>query len=186
MSPEYDGRAVDWGKTSADYSTWRPNYPDRFFRVLKSLGVGIPGQCILDLGTGVGSMALQFADAGATVTALDISPRQIEEARRQAAARGLHADFIIASAESSGQFDASFDVITASQSWLYFDSKRMIPEVKRLLAPAGVLMTSHMYWLPRRDAIARASERLVLQYNPRWTHANVGGEVSIVPSWAEG
>jgi hypothetical protein len=70
----HDGdNVIDWGRTSADYSTWRPNYPDRFFDLLETLGVGLPGQRILDLGTGVGFLALRFAQAGALSTAL-ISP----------------------------------------------------------------------------------------------------------------
>src|SRR5947207_10798431 len=49
---------IDWGRTSADYSRWRPNYPDRFFDALMCFGVGLQGQRILDLGTGVGFLAL--------------------------------------------------------------------------------------------------------------------------------
>jgi len=45
------GNPIDCGKTSKDYSAWRPNYPDRFFDVLAAFGVGLTGQRILDLGT---------------------------------------------------------------------------------------------------------------------------------------
>src|ERR1700730_15595793 len=97
-----DGNPFDWGKTSADYSAWRPNYPDRYFQLLKTLGVGLPGPRILDLGTGVGFLALRFAQAGTVVTGVDIAPEQIEEARRRCAALGLTAEFRTVPAEEAG------------------------------------------------------------------------------------
>jgi SAM-dependent methyltransferase len=181
-----DGNPFDWGKTSADYSAFRPNYPSRFFDLLKALHIGLPGQDILDLGTGVGFLALRFAQAGATVTGIDIAPEQIDEARRQAQVLGLTADFQVLPAEATEFPSASFDCITASQSWLYFDKERAIPEVKRLLRPDGLFLTSHFVWLPRQDALARASEKLVLEHNPKWSHADFSGETPLIPEWSVG
>jgi SAM-dependent methyltransferase len=179
-----DGNTFDWGKTSADYSTWRPNYPECFYEGLKTFGVGLSSQRILDLGTGVGFLALRFAQAGAIVTGIDIAPEQIDEARQRCRSLGLTAEFQIVPAEDTGLVSSSFDVITASQSWHYFDKERAIPEVKRLLRPGGLFVTSHLVWLPRQDAIAKASEQLVLQHNPKWSHADHSGDVTLIPTWS--
>jgi SAM-dependent methyltransferase len=178
------GNRVDWGKTSGDYAAWRPNYPDRFFDALKIYGVGTPNQHILDLGTGVGFLAVRFAGQGCRVTGVDISPEQIAEARRRAEFNGVTAAFLVAPAENTGLPDASFDVITASQAWLYFDKERTIREVKRLLKPNGLLVTTHCSWLPREDPIARASEALVLHHNPTWTGGDWSGEIALIPKWS--
>ena len=177
---------IDWGKTSIDYSKWRPNYPDRFFEALRLFSVGHRGQRILDLGTGVGFLALRFAQSGAEVTGIDISPEQIEEAIRRAQSLSVSAEFRVARAEKTGLPSNSYDVITASQSWLYFDKSQAIPEVHRLLKPDGVLVTSRFGWLPRLDPIANASEQLVLQHNPKWSAAGLSGEVPFRPQWTEG
>jgi SAM-dependent methyltransferase len=178
------GNAIAWGKTSADYSTWRPNYPRRFFDLLASFGVGLPGQRILDLGTGVGFLAERFGEAGADVTGVDIDPGQIDEARRRSTALPS-VEFIVAAAEDTGLPSESFDVVTASQAWLYFDKARTIPEVRRLLRRDGLLVTCHFSWLPRLDPIARASEALVLRHNANWTGADWSGDVRLIPEWAE-
>jgi SAM-dependent methyltransferase len=180
------GNTIDWSRVGRDYSLYRSNYPDRFFDVLRSLGVGLHGQRILDLGTGVGFLALRFAHQGARVIGIDIAEGQIEEARRRADAAGVSVAFLIGQAEHTGLPSEAFDAITASQAWLYFDAPRAIAEVKRLLKPDGVLATSHLCWLPRQDRIARATEELVLRYNPRWTGADWAGEVPLMPTWAEG
>ena len=184
---ERDGpRTIDWGGTSRDYADWRPDYPPEFYERLAALGVGRPGQWIVDLGTGVGFLARNFAARGARVVGIDVSPEQIAEARRQAADRGLDVEYRVAPAEETGLPAGCWDAVTASQCWLYFDGPRAIAEAKRLLAPGGLLVTSHFCWLPRRDPIAAASEALVLKHNPHWTAAGWAGAVPPIPGWAEG
>ncbi len=162
------GRAIDWGKTSSDYGQHRPGPPPSFYARLQALGVGLPGQRILDLGTGTGLLAREFARQGASVSGTDIASGQIEEAARLAHEQNLSCDFHVASSEAQPFPDATFDCITAMQCWLYFDQEKTVAEVKRLLKPGGVLVISHFSWLPRLDPIARASEQLVLKFNPQW------------------
>ncbi len=181
-----EGREIDWGRTSGDYARFRPGYPPSFFDRLAALGVGVSGQRILDLGTGTGVLAREFARRGSIVTGVDVSAEQVGAARALAAHEGLDLRLLAAPAEETGLPSASFDVLSASQCWLYFDRTRMIPEVRRLLAPGGVLVTCHLCWLPGVDAIAAASEALVLRFNPAWSGAGYEGKIPPLPPWAEG
>jgi SAM-dependent methyltransferase len=153
---------------------------------LAALGVGLQGQRILDLGTGTGVLARRFAQAGCSVSASDISAGQVQAARELAVADGLSIDFRVAPAESPQFPAASFDAVTASQCWLYFDHNAVLRELRRLLRVDGVLVTSHFSWLPRLDPIARASEALVLRFNPQWQGADWPGEIPALPTWAQG
>jgi hypothetical protein len=45
-------------------------------------------------------------------------------------------------------------------------------------------MVSHFSWLPRVDPIARASEELVLRYNPDWSGADWDGRIPARPGWS--
>ncbi len=177
------GRSIDWGRTSSDYAEFRPGPPTSFYERLRELGVGIAGQRILDLGTGTGVLAREFASAGCRAVGVDISAEQIEAARALAQGERLAAEFRVAPAEDTGLPAASFDVVTANQCWLYFDRDRAVAEVKRLLAPKGVLVVSHFTYLPRLDPIARRTEELVLRFNPQWTAADWSGDVPAIPRW---
>lgn len=180
------GRTIDWSKTSDDYLRHRPGPPQRFYDTLAAWGIGLPGQRVLDLGTGTGLLARRFAAQGARAAGADIAAGQIEAARAAASDAGLDIDLRVAPAEKLPFADASFDVVTAMQCWLYFDPELASREVRRVLAPGGVLVTSHFTWMPRRDAIARASEALVLEHNADWGGADWPGEVPAVPKWSEG
>ena len=185
-SPIDEGRRIDWGKTSTDYSVFRPGPPESFYRKLLALDVGLEGQRILDLGTGTGVLARQFAQQGAVVAGIDISGEQIEAAKSLAEAERVEVDFRVAPAEEPPFPARSFDVVTASQCWLYFDKARAIPQVKRLLDEAGLLVVASFSWLPRLDSVAAASEKLVLKYNPQWSAADYVGDHQPLPRWAEG
>ena len=186
IPPVDPGRTIDWGKTSADYGQYRPGYPASFWRRLDALGVGLAGQRVVDLGTGTGVVAREFARRGCGVVGVDVSAGQVDEAHRLAEGEGLRAEWVVAPAEETGLAAGSWDLVSASQCWLYFDKARAIREVKRLLAPGGRLLTCHLCWLPRVDAIARETEALVLRYNPSWTAADWAGVVPACPKWAEG
>ncbi|MFQ5607031.1 MAG: class I SAM-dependent methyltransferase [Candidatus Zixiibacteriota bacterium] len=177
-------REVDWSKTSEDYALHRPGYPASSYERLRALGVGVETQRVLDLGAGTGTLAREFAKNGCQVTGVDIAEGQIAKARELAARDGLNVDFRVAPAEQTGLPDNSFDIISAGQCWLYFDNKRVIPEILRLLAPAGKLLTCHLCWLPRLDEIARRSEELVLRHNPEWSGSDWDGGVPAMPAWA--
>ncbi|HEY3394099.1 MAG TPA: methyltransferase domain-containing protein [Lacipirellulaceae bacterium] len=216
--PAQDGdRIIDWGKTSSDYSIYRPGPPPGFYARLAALGVGLPGQRILDLGTGTGIIARQFAQQGARVSGIDISEAQIAAARELAAqenVRQLHevapnpaalpsdsalfttllkkcdssagsAEFLVARGECLPWQGPTFDLAIANQSWLYFDKAKTIRELRRVLKPGGWLVTSHFSWMPRLDEVARASEALVLEFNPKWSAADWSGHIPACPEWAE-
>jgi SAM-dependent methyltransferase len=172
------GRRIEWGRTAEDYAEHRPNYPAAFYQRLIDRGIGLPGQRMLDLGTGVGFLAQQFAQQGAEVTGIDVDAGQLKVARQRARNAGLAIDYRAAAAEKTGLPGASFDVVTASQCWRYFDHEQASREVTRLLRAAGQLVTCHFCWLPDEDEIARRSEELVLKYNPQWTGGGFSGEVS--------
>ncbi len=171
------GRSIDWSKTSVDYGAHRPGPPPSFYERLRVLGVGLSRQTILDLGTGTGLLARQFARQGCIAFGTDVADNQIVEAKHLAERDGLAVDFQVASSERQPYPDHSFDCVTAMQCWLYFSREATIAEVKRLLKPNGILMTSHFSWLQSKSEIARASEALVLKFNPSWGGANYSGVV---------
>ena len=80
LTSEQDER-IDWGKTSADYAKHRPGPPPSFYRRLKALNIGLPGQRVMDLGTGTGVIARHMAKQGCHVMASDISAEQVHMAR---------------------------------------------------------------------------------------------------------
>ncbi len=179
------GRTADWGKTSEDYARYRPGPPLSLYEKLQALGVGLKEQKILDLATGTGLLARQFAKQGATVCAIDISAEQIKMAQLLAEKEGLKIDFKVAPAENIPYPDNSFDIMTANQCWLYFDKPKTIAEARRLLVQNGLLITSHFSWMPRLDAVAKQSEELILKYNPQWNGNDDSGEYPSVPEWSK-
>ena len=71
------GRPIDWGRTSRDYAAYRPGPPASYFERLRVLGVGAPGQHVLDLATGTGLVARGFASRGCRVAGVDLARSDI-------------------------------------------------------------------------------------------------------------
>jgi SAM-dependent methyltransferase len=102
-----------------------------------------PGQHVLDLGTGTGSVALRAAEAVAAngrVTALDISPDMLAIARRRAASEA-NITFVEGRAEAIPAEAESFDAVLASLSLMYvIDREAAAREIARVLRPGGHLV----------------------------------------------
>lgn len=165
------GKAFDWGRTSEEYAKYRDIYPKEFYQKIIDRGLCIKGQKVLDLGTGTGVLPRNMYQFGADWTGIDISPEQIEQAKRLSEAEKMEIDYLAVPTENIDFPMESFDVITACQCFWYFNHERVMPKLAELLKPNGKLLILYMAWLPFDDAIAGKSEKLVLKYSPNWSGA---------------
>lgn len=110
---------------------------------------------------------------GAKFTGIDISENQIEQASILAKDSNMDIDFLCSSAEDIFFDKNIFDAVTACQCFAYFNHETLAPIISRILKPKGIFAVFYMEWLPFEDKIAKASEDLVLKYNPKWSG---GGE----------
>ena len=165
------GKAFDWGRTSAEYAKYRDIYPKEFYQKIIDRDLCTKGQKVLDLGTGTGVLPRNMYQYGATWTGTDISPEQIEQAKRLSEAEGLNIDFIAIPTEDIDFPKESFDVITACQCFWYFDHERVMPKLAELLKQEGKLLILYMAWLPEEDDLSGKSEKIILKYSPSWSGA---------------
>jgi ubiquinone/menaquinone biosynthesis C-methylase UbiE len=181
---------LNWSATSRDYLRYRPGYPKQFFILLRQMGIGLAGQDILDLGSGTGALAIPFARQGARVTAVDPAEGQLQAGKEIARRFGVTTKikFKVAHAESTGLPDHSFDAITASMCWSYFDIERMKLEVPRLLRPGGLLLVSTLIWDRHEEGIVGHSHELIAKYNrelrDRHAERRRDADAEVVPKWS--
>jgi SAM-dependent methyltransferase len=93
---------------------------------------------VLEIGCGSGVHTRLLADAGATVTAVDLTPTAVAMTRRRLELAGLEGTVLEADAEALPFGDASFDFVW---SWGVIHHSehtgRVISEVARVLRPGG-------------------------------------------------
>ncbi len=113
------------------------------------------GSRILDFGPGDGWPALPLAAALplAQVTGVDPAPLRVAVCVANARRLGLdNARFVVGDGAALPFPDASFDLVTASQSLEEArDPSKVLAEIARVLRPGGVLRASYQVWaLPAR------------------------------------
>jgi 2-polyprenyl-3-methyl-5-hydroxy-6-metoxy-1,4-benzoquinol methylase len=96
------------------------------------------GKKVLEVGCGVGIDLLQFARAGAEVTARDLTENAVRLARANLAREGYSGDIQVGNAEALDFAEGSFDVVY-SHGVLHHttDTVKAIGEVHRVLRPGG-------------------------------------------------
>ena len=175
------GKGFDWGKASKDYAKYRDIYPDEFYEKIFGCGLCVKGQKVLDLGTGTGVLPRNMYRCGAQFTGADISENQVAEARRLSRELGMDIDYIVSSAEDLNFPDNSFDAVTASQCYMYFNMDIVLPKLHRILKENGHFCILFTAWLPDENDIAKKTEELVLKYNPFWTGGSMKRSPIIMP-----
>ncbi|MBT4476745.1 MAG: class I SAM-dependent methyltransferase [Actinobacteria bacterium] len=157
-----------FGQAAEDYVKHRQGFPPETLRALAKSGVGLPGQRVLDVGCGTGTLARQFAAQGCVVTGLDVDQRMLAAAAQLAQEEGLSIDWVNASAEDTGLTEGTFTTVTAGQCWHWFDAQRAGAEAYRLLRPGGQLAICGFDWLPQADSVSGDTESLIQTHNPAW------------------
>jgi ubiquinone/menaquinone biosynthesis C-methylase UbiE len=99
---------------------------------------------LLDLGCGNGYLARRLAKSGARVTAIDSSPRMIENARKHDPNDSLGIRYVLTSAGSLDSIAKdSFDLVYANMSLMDIeDAEAAISEVGRILKRGGRFVAS--------------------------------------------
>ncbi|MEE8603648.1 class I SAM-dependent methyltransferase [Euzebya tangerina] len=100
-------------------------------------GMELTGRKVLDIACGTGAVAIEAAGRGAEVTALDITPRMLEEASQRARLAGVEIRFAEGSFTDLAAY-RDFDVATSAFGVMFAeDQAAMAGEVMRTLRPGG-------------------------------------------------
>ena len=116
-------------------------------KLLKSkwLDGGVKGKRVLCLASGGGRQSVQYAEAGAHVTVVDISPAMLELDRKIAVDRKLDIRVVEASMDDLSPLgDGTFDIVIQPVSTCYVpDIRKVYDEVARVIVPGGIYSSQH-------------------------------------------
>ena len=106
------------------------------------------GHRVLDVGAGSGNAAIPAAEAGAIVTASDLTPELFDAGRRIAAERGVELEWAEADAEALPFADDSFDVVMSSVGVMFAPHHQSAAdELIRVCRPDGTI--GLINWTPQ-------------------------------------
>jgi ubiquinone/menaquinone biosynthesis C-methylase UbiE len=114
----------------------------------------VRGPQVLEVGVGTGK-SFPYYPAGMAITAIDLSPRMLEQARTHAARDRIVVDLREADVQALSFPDASFDTAIASCVFCSVPDPALgLRELRRVLAPGGqLLLLDHV--LSRRPLLRR-------------------------------
>jgi len=136
-------RARGFDAWAADYDRYRPGYPRELFATIAHRLALAERPLVVDLGAGTGRASLAMAEMGWRVTAVEPGGSMLETLRARAADDGLIVATVQANAEETGLDPGSVDLVTAAQSFHWFDTDRALTEIARITRPGGGLA---LFW----------------------------------------
>jgi SAM-dependent methyltransferase len=167
-----------WDRDSDDYQTRHGGQLDKsggtawgVWQVPESslhvLG-DVRGKDVLEFGCGAAQWSIALHAAGARVTGIDLSERQLFHARELMERAGVSFPLVHGNAEATPFDDDSFDIVFCDYGAMTFaDPHRTVPEAARLLRPGGLFAFSSMTPLVDLEWPADADhpgDRLVFDY----------------------
>ncbi len=115
--------------------------------IVRACGVQA-GDRVLDIAAGSGNAAIPAAEAGAIVTASDLTPELFDAGRRNAAARGVELEWVEADAEALPFADASYDVVMSTVGVMFAPHHQAAAdELIRVCRPGGKIALIN--WTPQ-------------------------------------
>lgn len=132
VAPFYD--ALEWFMERHSLSKWRPD-----------LWARVEGDSVLEVGVGTGK-SFENYPRDRQITAVDISPKMLEQAKRRADKLGVDVRLVEGDAQALPFEDNSFDsVVTTCVFCSVPDPVQGLREIHRVLKPGGkLLMLEHV------------------------------------------
>jgi SAM-dependent methyltransferase len=141
-------QARSFDRVADAYRRARPSYPAAAVAWVLE---GAPGRRVIDLAAGTGKLTQVLVAAGADVVAVEPLDRMRAELRRTLP--GVPA--LAGTAEELPLADGSADAVFAAQAFHWFDARRALDEIARVLVPGGML---GLMWNMRDDSLAWVRE----------------------------
>ena len=138
--PKVRGPYTAFADVAGAYERGRPGYPETAVRWM----VGKSPLAVVDLGAGTGKLTRTLVALGHRVVAVE--PLDEMRAELAAALPAVHA--LQGSAEAIPLFDGAADVVASAQAFHWFDHDNALPEIARVLRPAGRIA---LVWNTRDD-----------------------------------
>jgi ubiquinone/menaquinone biosynthesis C-methylase UbiE len=141
--------AEPWDLVAAAYTADALPYFEAFSREALRLAALPPNARVADVAAGPGTLSLLAAAAGATVSAIDLSPAMVAEFRARVATAGLQGaiDVRVGDGQQLPFESASFDAAFSMFGLMFFpDRAAGLGEMKRVLKPGGRAVVSS--WIP--------------------------------------
>ncbi len=142
-----------------DYAKYRPSYPSAVIdRIIADLGD--PSELIAaDIGAGTGISSRLLADREIKVIAIEPN-----SAMRKVAQPHSLVEFLDGSAENTGLYDTSVDLVTCFQAFHWFNPEPTLKEFARILKPKGKVA---LVWNDRdvdgKDRFTREHDHIITQ-----------------------
>jgi SAM-dependent methyltransferase len=115
-------------------------------RLVEACGI-VAGNVVLDVAAGTGNASIPAAQAGAQVTASDLTPELLEAGRARAQREGLTLEWAQADAEHLPFEDESFDVVISSIGVMFAPHHQdAADELVRVCRPGGTI--GLLSWTP--------------------------------------
>ena len=135
MSDAPRERSLSFGSQAAAYERGRPSYPPEAIDWLLAPAEGWDARDVLDLGAGTGKLTTRLVERGLDVVAVDPIAEMLDVLRATLPATPA----LLGTAEQIPLGDNSVDAVLVAQAWHWFDPKRAVAEVARVLRPGGRL-----------------------------------------------
>ena len=110
-------------------------------------GIAAAPLCVLEIGTGPGFFAILLCELGYDVTAIDLTPAMLKEAKKNAGDMADSIRFLEMNAQALDFEDAAFDVvISRNLTWNLPHPEAAYAEWVRVLKPGGLLLNFDANW----------------------------------------
>ena len=142
-----------------NYVKYRPTYSPKLLEFLQTEYKLLPEQVIADIGSGTGILTELFLQNGNFVFAVEPN-LEMRQAAEEHLAKYRNFTSVAAQAEATTLPDQSIDMLTAGQSFHWFERNAARQEFRRILKPGG--------WVVLIWNLARTDTPFLQDYNRFW------------------